>query len=168
MSPRLAGVKLYRLSSRSHGKVGTIATTASGHSIPMDLPMAKGGGNVGPEPIETFLASLIGCKTSTAHYVARFLWNAPHNTLASVDCEIKAFRDPDGGRALPITEPPPVFPGISRIWGVVRVAPQSPEYFSADDITQLGAVVDSRCPVAATLQGGGCSIELEWKLQVNE
>ena len=114
-------------------------------------------------PIEMFLASLIGCKTSTAHYVARHLWASPNNIIDELHCNIAAERDPEGGRALPITAPPPVYAGLKRIHGVVSVAPRS-NRIGADDVRQLGVLVDSRCPVAATLHGGACSVELEWRL----
>ena len=110
-----------------------------------------------------FLASLIGCKTSTAHYVASHLWQAPHNTIDALHCDISAERDPEGGRALPIDLPPPMYAGLKRIRGVVQVAPRS-ELIGAEDVRQLGEIVDSRCPVAATLHGGACSVELEWRL----
>ena len=110
-----------------------------------------------------FLASLVGCKTSTAHYVASHLWSAPHNAIDALHCDIAAERDPEGGRALPIDTPPPVYAGIKRVRGVVQVAPRSP-LIGSDDVRQLGEIVDSRCPVAATLRGGACSVELEWRL----
>ena len=121
-------------------------------------------------PIEMFLASFMGCKTSTAHYVARHLWPPPHNRIRALHCDIAAERDPRGGRALPIDAPPPVFAGVKRIFGTVSVAPLLADGYSssaidAEAVKQLGAIVDSRCPVAATLHGGACAVELEWKLQ---
>ena len=48
MAPRLAGIKLYRLSLRSSGAVGSVVSTPS-HTIRMDLPVTKGGDDCGPE-----------------------------------------------------------------------------------------------------------------------
>lgn len=161
--PRLAGMKLYRMSARSRGPLGCVATTSSGHEIAMDLPKLKGGADGGPEPVEALMAALIGCKTATAHYVARHLWPRPGNAITGLSCEMQAERDPEGGRFLPITEPPPVFPGITRVWGTIRVAPRASSV-TAQDVVQLGKCVDQRCPVAASLHAGGCEIALEWVL----
>ena len=117
-----------------------------------------------PQPVELLLASLLGCKTATAHYVARHLWPRPHNKIQSIRFEdIVAERDERGALSLPIDEAPPVTAALLRVRGVARVLPTS-STISASEVAALGRLVEERCPVAATLVAAGCELNVAWEL----
>lgn len=156
-----AAKHLYRLGAASTG-VGCKATTATGHQIYTDLPRAMGGTNRYAQPVETLIASLLGCKVATAHFVARHLWQRPHNRILGIEFrDVEAGRDDRGALALPITRQPPVSAALQFVNGVVRVRPVS-SCTTADDVSELGRLVEERCPVAATLTAAGCQLHFEW------
>jgi uncharacterized OsmC-like protein len=165
--PRL---KTYSLSSTSveRLKPGCSVVTSTGHQLATDLPRIAGGDDTAAQPVELMLAALLGCKTATAHFVARNLWPRPNNRLASIVFEdVSAERDERGALAMPITDDPPVTAALLRVSGVARVRPVSTSVTAAD-VVALGAIVERRCPVAATLTAAGCALEIEWVLDGSE
>ena len=163
-------LKRYALSAAAtDGGPGCAARTSTGHTCRTDLPRAAGGKDGAPQPVELVLAALVGCKTATAHYVARHLFPRPHNKIESIVWEdVVGKRDEKGPLALPIEQPPPVFPGLASVTGValVRLRPGSP--VSAADVAQLGQLVEQRCPVAVMFVAAGCDMDMEWRLDVGE
>mmetsp|Transcript_41254 Transcript_41254/g.129619 ORF Transcript_41254/g.129619 Transcript_41254/m.129619 type:complete len:166 (+) Transcript_41254:33-530(+) len=155
----------YRLVATSFGGVGCTSTIrgAVRHTLQTDLPTQMGGGDSAAQPIEALLASLLGCKVATAHYVARHLWARPHNRFESIEfAGVEAVRDPRGALHLPITEPPPSPPGLTRVSGVARVHLPAGSPLTADDVAVLGRVVEQRCPIAAMLAAAGVEMDMEW------
>ena len=130
-----------------------------------DLPSTAGGHDAAAQPVELLLAALLGCKTATAHFVARHLWPRPnHRVLAINFDDVVAERDERGALALPLAAEPPVTAALLRVRGVARVQPASAS-ITAADIRQLGALVEQRCPVAATLTAAGVELAFEWRLE---
>jgi hypothetical protein len=105
-----ARLHLYRISAVSDGgKALCRSTTSTGHTLATDLPRAAGGGNSFAQPVETLLASLLGCKAATAHYCARQLWPRLHNRIERIEfVEVEAARDERGALHLPIDEDAPI------------------------------------------------------------
>ena len=164
-------IKTYALSSTSVAapKPGCVARTNTGHSISTDLPRLAGGDDAAPQPVELLLAGLLGCKTATAHFVARHLWPRPHHRLHSIEfADVVAERDERGALALPMTATPPATAALLRVRGVARVRPASPAAITAEDVAALGECVEQRCPVAATLTAAGCKMDFEWVLADSE
>ena len=114
------------------------------------------------------LAALVGCKAATAHFVARQLWPRPHNRIERIEfSDVQAARDERGALHLPIHEESPVSASLLYVQGVVRVRPSSMS-ISDEDVLALGAIVERRCPVAASLAQGGVKLEFQWRLDRTE
>lgn len=72
------------------------------------------------------------------------------------------LNQPPGALHLPITEPPPSPPGLTRVSGVARVHLPAGSPLTADDVAVLGRVVEQRCPIAAMLAAAGVEMDMEW------
>ena len=158
-------IKRYAVSSRTlqPSKPGC-SVRAAAHCVTMDLPKLAGGNDEAPQPVEVLLAALLGCKTATAHFVARNAWPRKHNRIHAIEfCDVEAERDERGAITLPITDEPPVTAALLSVRGVARVRPTSTE-ITARDVAELGEMVDVRCPVAATLRQAGCLLNFQWVL----
>ena len=160
-------LKKYALSAFSAGpsKPGCIVKTSTGHNLATDLPKPAGGADEAAQPVELMLAALLGCKTATAHFVARHLWARPHNKIAFITFEdVVAERDERGALTLPITDELPITAALTRVTGIARVRPVDAASISAASVEKLGELVEQRCPVAATLVAAGTKLEFEWLL----
>ena len=165
---RAAGPRLKKYALRSVSSApsqpGCLVVTSTGHHLGTDLPKLAGGTDTNAQPVELMLAALLGCKTATAHFVARHIWPRPLNRLATISFEnVEAVRDERGALAMPITEMPPMTAAILSVRGVARVRPVQPG-ITAADVRALGEQVERRCPVAATLMAAGCELDFEWQL----
>ena len=158
-------LKRYGLSATSSlRKPRCCVVTSTGHSIGTDLPKLAGGGDEFPQPVELMLAALVGCKTATAHYVAKHLWPRPNHRIDRISfIDVVAERDEHGALTLPIDTAAPTTAGLLRVRGSVWVQPRS-DAITDEDIIKLGDIVEQRCPVAAMFHGAGCVLELDWRL----
>jgi len=154
----------YRLTANSHSSPACHISTSTGHSMGTDLPKAVGGQDEWAQPVELLLASLVGCKTATAHFVARHMWPRRQNRIAAIEfTDVEAVRDVRGALSLPVDEDAPVSSAILHVSGIASVRPHSTEITQAE-VAALGKVVEGRCPVAATLAQGGVRMTFEWRL----
>ena len=157
--------KLYRFSARGLARSGCAVLTSTGHRIYTGLPVKAGGDDAAPQPVECLVASLLGCETATAHFVARHLWPRPYNRIESIHFEdVVAERDERGALSLPITEPAPVTAGLLCVQATVRVTPPKESACTLADVQMLGRIVEARCPVAAVLRASGCTLNVAWTL----
>lgn len=103
-SSAAAHLHVYRLTAVSDaGHPHCLATTSTGHVLATDLPRSNGGTDQSAQPVEMMLASLLGCKAATAHFVARHLWPREHNRIDRiVFAGVEAARDSRGSLHLPI------------------------------------------------------------------
>lgn len=159
-------LKAYRLCATSARRKPGCSVTAARHTVSTDLPKAAGGDDTAPQPVELMLAGLIGCKTATAHFVARHLWPRPNNRIDTISfSDVVAERDERGALTLPICDDPPITAGLLRVSGIVTVRPSRADHpITADDVVQLGELVEKRCPVAAMFHSSGCVLDFEWRL----
>ena len=159
-------IKSYGMSASSVMQPGTSVRCSTGHTLATDLPKAVGGHDAAPQPVELLVASLLGCKTATAHFVARHLFPRPHNRLSLVAfSDVVATRDERGALTLPITSAPEVTSAILSVQGVATVSLVSDSVAVTDaDVQELGRIVEIRCPVAATLASAGVALEFDWRL----
>ena len=164
-----ARLHLYRLDAVADaGRPRCRAQTNTGHELQTDLPRAAGGEDAFAQPVEMLLAALVGCKAATAHFVARHLWPRPHNRIVRIEfSDVQAARDERGALHLPIHEEVPVSAALLYVQGVVHVRPSSMS-ISDEDVLALGAIVERRCPVAASLAQGGVKLEFQWRLDRTE
>ena len=177
---------LYRISAVCDGgKPLCRSTSSTGHVLATDRPRAAGGGDSFAQPVETLLASLLGCKAATAHYVARQLWPRLHNRIERIEfAEVEAGRDERGALHLPIDEEAPVtssllccslppiptppadrnqFVPCRYVSGIAKVRPSSAA-IEQTHVLALGALVERRCPVAAMMAQAGVRMQFQWLL----
>ena len=164
----------FEAASTAVGKPGCSVRASTGHLLEMDLPKAVGGLDRGAQPVELLIASLLGCKTATAHFVARHLWQRPHNRIDSVEfSQVVVERDERGALALPIEAMPPVSSAILSVRGVATVTPSARRagqqaVITSEQVEELGRLVEVRCPVAATLLAAGVEMDFEWRLAARD
>ena len=164
LASQAARLHVYNLAAAStRGRPSCDVTTSTGHHLQTDLPRKAGGADGAAQPVELMLAALVGCKTATAHYVARHLWPRPHKISSITFSDVEAARDERGALALPIEDDAPVSAALLYVRGTVTVTPSSDTITSAD-VARLGALVEKRCPVAASLAAAGCEIGFHWRL----
>ena len=158
-------MKTYRLAARALQRSGCEVTTSTGHTLRTGLPVRVGGDDEAPQPVEMLVAALLGCKTATAHFVARHLWPRPHNRIGHIEfVDVIAERDERGALSLPIATPAPVTSQLSLVQGIARVTPVAGASLRSDDVRELGRLVEERCPVAAMMRASGCALCIEWTL----
>ena len=161
--------KVYRLAARSLQRSGCEVTTTTGHMLRTGLPVRVGGDDEAPQPVEMLVAALLGCKTATAHFVARHLWQRPHNRIERIDFEdVVAERDERGALSLPIAAPAPVSAQLTLVQGIAKVTPVAGACLRDDDVRELGRLVEERCPVAAMMRASGCALRIEWTLALGD
>ena len=176
-----ARLHLYRLGAVADaGRPLCRASTSSGHELVTDLPRNSGGENRYAQPVEMLLASLLGCKAATAHFVARHLWPRPHNRIQRIEfVDVLAARDERGALHLPVNEDAPVPSALlyapwccfflvvtlfrMYVRAVVRLTPSSGA-IGMKDVVALGSLVEKRCPVAAMLVQAGVQLDFRWML----
>lgn len=96
--------KRYTLQGESVGRSGCTVLTDTGHTLSTDVPRFMGGRDLAPQPVEVLLTALLGCKTATAHYVARHLWDKPHNRIEKIEWRtVVGERDNNGTLTLALT-----------------------------------------------------------------
>lgn len=157
----------FEAASTAAGKPGCTVQASTGHTLEMDLPKAVGGADRGPQPVELLVSSLLGCKTATAHFVARHLWQRPHNRIDHIEfSQVVAERDERGALTLPIGTLPPVTSALLSVRGIATVTPaaRAQGVITHEQVDELGHLVEVRCPVAATLKAAGVDVDFEWRL----
>jgi hypothetical protein len=100
-----SAVKVYKFEAVSAGKAGCSTETSTGFTLHTDIPRLAGGSNAAAQPVELLLASLLGCETSTAHFVVRPP-PAPPPLLRS-------FQGPQRAPHAPLSEKPLECPPLS-------------------------------------------------------
>mmetsp|Transcript_19942 Transcript_19942/g.33612 ORF Transcript_19942/g.33612 Transcript_19942/m.33612 type:complete len:196 (+) Transcript_19942:48-635(+) len=123
-----------------------------------DVPVAMGGKDKGPEPVELLLASLCGCELVTAQFIARNM--KPRVTIDQIDFDIRASRDSRGALGLPIRKDTVLPPSrLERIWGTATLHTSASE----DEVELIAEEVKRRCPVANMVMLSGCDLQIEFK-----
>jgi len=136
-------------------------TTNTGHSLATDIPKPMGGKDTAPQPVETLLASWMGCTQATALFVGRHLPGRLSIGRMQFD-NIEGFRDERGALQLPIDETPEIPSRLQRITGTIRVYERKGNPISAEQMELLKEQTEIRCPVANMMIASGCAIDVEW------
>ncbi|WP_372592987.1 OsmC family protein [Actinotalea sp.] len=122
--------------SRSHSE---IAMSVRGFEFAIDEPAELGGTNAGPNPVEFVLSALAGCINVVVHLVAKERGVQIDGLRVTVSGALDPRRfmgDPSGPR-----------PGFLSVELVAEV--DSPA--SDEEIDEILAIAESRCPVADNL-----------------
>eukprot|EP00927_Polykrikos_kofoidii_P061850 TRINITY_DN5667_c0_g2_i4.p1 TRINITY_DN5667_c0_g2~~TRINITY_DN5667_c0_g2_i4.p1 ORF type:complete len:206 (+),score=34.78 TRINITY_DN5667_c0_g2_i4:250-867(+) len=156
-----ARTKTYFVSGESAGVAATV--TARQHTISTGLPRTMGGKDVAPQPVELFLAALVGCETATAVFVAQKM--RPRFPLGRICFDYSAERDERGALAQPIDVAPEVPARLQHITGraTVHLTPGS-QTESKQRLATLKEQVEARCPIASMVTASGCTMDVDWVL----
>ncbi|KAL3941911.1 MAG: hypothetical protein SGBAC_003803 [Bacillariaceae sp.] len=152
--------KSYKLDGTGEGTKVEI-TTNTGHSLMTDIPKPMGGKDTAPQPVETLLASWMGCTQATALFVGRHLPGRLVIGRMEFD-SIEGFRDERGALELPIEATPDVPSRLQRITGTIRVYERKGNPISVEQMELLKEQTEIRCPVANMMIASGCAIDVEW------
>ena len=121
------------------------------HEIVIDEPESRGGTNLGAAPVQTFMASLIGCTNVITNKCANDLGIK----IESMNIEMEAKVD---RRGMMLTEAIPIpFPAINLNIDVETKASDA----------QWDQVIDylhKFCPIAVALRASGTIITENWNL----
>ena len=121
------------------------------HEIITDEPEARGGTNLGAAPVQTFMASLIGCTNVITNKCAREL-GVEINSM-QIEMEVELDR-----RGMMLTEAVPVpFPAIKLNIDVKTNATDA----QWNEVTDY---LHKFCPIAVALRAGGTKITENWNL----
>lgn len=121
------------------------------HRFVIDEPEPRGGADQGPTPLETLLASFLGCTNVIANKIAAEMGIV----LEAFSMELVATLDTDGINGIRDTLLP--FPEIILTVKAVTAAP--PEQMEI-----LKARLAKRCPVSVILRGAGTKIIEDWRV----
>ncbi len=114
-----------------------------------DEPKTSGGGETGPTPLETLLASLVGCKAVMIHNVA----SAMDFDYEGVELEASGEVDLRGPKGVP---------GIRPYFDSVDLTVIVYTEESADRLDQLARNAEVRCPVMNLLRDAGATVNAKW------
>ncbi|GAB6171017.1 OsmC family protein [Paradesulfitobacterium aromaticivorans] len=120
------------------------------HTVVIDEPQEFGGSDAGPNPLETFLASLGTCQEITyAAYAA-----VMGIKLDKVEVEVTGDIDLRGYLGIGEAKP-----GFRKISYLTKIASPEPK----DKIQQLAAAVEAHCPVLDSIK---TPIEVEGRVEI--
>jgi putative redox protein len=162
--------------------VGTrVKFPGTGCTLRTDLPIAMGGTDTAPQPIEYLLTALVGCTQATAVFVGRHMH--PRVTVERLDFALTGIRDERGALTLPITaattsaDPGNIPSRLQLVQGTITVhattaaaAPSSTRprlptsILSQQQLDLLKHQTELRCPVANMMIASGCRMEVEWRV----
>ena len=159
-------IKSYHLAGQGV-KNKCISQTEDGHEIRSDVPKAMGGSDTAPQPVYLLLSAMVGCETSTAHFVARKMGLK----IDSLSFDLHAWRDQRGVlsnvpssaevSASDITDQDKFPSMLQEIKGEVVVKSATATQAQVD---ALAREVKKRCPVASMISHSGCRLSIKWKL----
>lgn len=140
-------------------------TTDTGFTLNTDVPLAMGGQNAAPQPVETLLAALVGCTQATALFVGRHM--EPRILLESLEFDLTAVRDQRGALEMPITEFPAVPAQLQCIEGTITIyikqSKRKPvRVLTEEELKIFSEQTESRCPIASMMLESGCEFNIKW------
>lgn len=122
------------------GEYGTFVT---------DEPVAHGGTGEGPSPLQTVLGALCGCESVTFNRTAAELDLA----YERLDFEAEFTIDVRGRMGTR---------GVRQHFQTVRVQATVTTGASADDLAEVIAETEARCPVYNLIRDAGVNLEVVW------
>jgi uncharacterized OsmC-like protein len=130
----------------------TVAITDTEFTLQIDEPVEEGGTNSGPNPMQYFAASLVGCQNEQAQVVAEEL----EVKLSRINIDLEVDLDLAG------------FMGMADhsngSYKQVRMKTVVHGDLTNEQVLELGKKVDARCPILGVLKTSGCEIKSSWTL----
>lgn len=139
---------------RLSGEAESVARTrlrAGKHRLLVDEPTARGGTDLAPSPLETFLAAFLACTNVITNIVAEEMEIA----IAGMEFALTAHLDTRG--VFNKAEVSVPFPLIELEVTIETTA-------SAEKVETLRHAVARRCPISVILRQAGTRIEETWSI----
>ena len=153
-------IKKYALTASGTG-VSCEVKTSSGFTLNSDIPKAVGGTNLAAEPVYLLLASLVGCETATAAFVARKM----KIEIENIRFDVHASRDERGALELPITNEPEIPARLLEITGTAFVTLNSKTSLTSQQLETLTTQTHARCPVANMISSSGTRLDIKFEME---
>ncbi|WP_157773437.1 OsmC family protein [Brachybacterium vulturis] len=137
---------------RSHGErtgVERTDVTIRRHTFTLDEPVAAGGTDTAPTPLEYVVGALNGCVTVLVDLVASDLGIAVEHVVSTAVAE----QDRDGIAGVP---------GVRTHFTSVRLDVQLTSSAEAGALEQLAAEVERRCPMVNLLRDAQVEVDVVW------
>ena len=143
-------LETFQAEGQGNGWPTKVDITNTEWTIQLDEPVEDGGSNTGPNPMQYFTASLVGCQNEQAQVVAEELsLNIEQiNIKIEVDLDLSGFM----GTA----------DNSNGSYKNVRIDAVVIGEATDEQIKSMGQKVDARCPILALLRTSGCNIESKW------
>lgn len=119
------------------------------HEMIIDEPLEKGGTDVAPTPLETLLASLVGCEAAVTRIVAE----AMRFSYTGLDFSCEGVADMRGARGVK-----GVRPYFQSVTLEIRLETDEPQR----RIEMLKRNVEQRCPIMNLMKDAGVDLRVEW------
>lgn len=143
-------LETFKAEGQGNGWPTKVDITDTEWKIQLDEPTEDGGSNSGPNPMQFFTASLVGCQNEQAQVVAEEL----SLSIEQINIQIEIDLDLSG------------FMGTSDhsngSYKSVRLNAVVQGEVTDEQVKVLGQKVDDRCPILALLRTSGCKIESNW------
>ncbi|MEM7086748.1 MAG: OsmC family protein [Bacteroidota bacterium] len=143
-------IETFKASAAGRGWPTRVSITGTQWTLQMDEPVADGGSNSGPNPMQLFIASIAGCQNEQAQVVIEEL----SLNVNAIDINLEIDLDLAG------------FMGNTKhsdgAYKEVRLQAVVQGDATEEQIQELGARVDRRCPILGLLRSSGCKIISSW------
>ena len=132
------GTKTYQINSKLKGGMKVEVSDGRGHSIVIDEPEELGGTDEGMTPVEITLASLAGCFSITASFLAKKM----RVDINKIEMEIEGDID---DRAMSSAD---VYSGFQEVRFNFKIDADAPK----EKVEKLYKSIEDYCPVSDTLK----------------
>ena len=150
MSNQENTLEVFKATAKGNGWATSVNITGTAWDIQSDEPVDEGGTNTGPNPMQYFAASLAGCQNEQAQVVAEEMELA----IDVMDISLEIELDLAG------------FMGMAEhsndSYKKVQLTHTVGGSMTAEQVGEMGAAVDSRCPILGLLRNSGCEIVSTW------
>lgn len=143
-------LETFKAEAKGTGKSSKVSITGTEWHMQVDEPVEDGGTNKGANPMQYFVAGLVGCQSEQAAVIASEL----NLAVKEIDFKIEVDLDLSGfmGEA----------DHSNGSYKEVRLVAKVHGEVADEQVKELGAKVDSRCPILALLRTSGCNIVNDW------
>ncbi len=132
-------------------KASKVSISETDWQLQVDEPIEDGGTNQGPNPMQYFVASLVGCQSEQAEVIATEL----NLTIERIEIEVEVDLDLSGFMG--------EMDNSDGSYKEVRLDAKVFGEVAEEKIKELGEKVDARCPILGLLRASGCRIVSHWR-----
>ncbi|MFK8057979.1 MAG: OsmC family protein [Saprospiraceae bacterium] len=143
-------LETFKAVAQGKGWPTAVTITDTEWKLQLDEPVDEGGSNSGANPMQYFIASLVGCQNEQAQVVAEEL----SLTINQIDINAEIDLDLSGFMGMADNS--------NGSYKSVRLVTKVSGDVTSDQVNALGQKVDARCPILGLLRASGCKIESSW------